>query len=500
MQSKDALIAYNVLKKRLISRGYCTLCGACEAACPTGALQVDGKVNRLHDCSQDLDLCPICYEICPHSEALVLRAMKRVSDAPFRNEALGYFRKILIAQSSDPALRGKSRGGAVVTSLLMYGVQKKIFDSAIVSRAEPDNPSIPKPAVALVPDDIISAVGSKFLPSSVAKAYGNAVFGYGKSKIAFVGTPCHVLALRKMEAWHHKISDSLGITLGLFCFGTFSQASLLEFIEKEYKIKPSEIKQMRLSTQFVVQTDTKEIRIPIEEIEQHIQQSCRTCMDFSAELADISVGTAFPLEGWSTVILRTKAGEDFFNDAVKNGVVNTYSMGDEPKVFERVVRAAMQKRRAALLAASKTEENFGYLPVLFLRETEVLAKVKVEDIMTREVQTVPHNFTVSQLVELMAKQHHIGYPVVNDAGQVIGVVTFEDAWHYVKEERDQMLVSQVIGQKAAVVYVGQTALDALKKMNEYETGRVLVFDPADPSKLAGIVTKTDLMHTLIRQP
>jgi coenzyme F420 hydrogenase subunit beta len=499
VQSKDSLIAYNILKRRLISKGYCTLCGACEAACPTSALRVDDKVNRLHDCSNDLGLCPICYEICPHSEQLLLRAIKRVSDAPFRNEALGYFRKIVIAQSNDADLREKSRGGAVVTSLLTYGIQKKIFDSAIVSQAQPNNPSQPKPLVAIVPDDIISAVGSKFFPSSVAKAYGTAVFGYGKNKIAFVGTPCHVLALRKMEAWHHKISDSLAITFGLFCFGTFSQTSLLEFIEKDYGIKPTEIKRMALSTEFIVQTEAQKIRIPIEEVEKHIQQSCRTCMDFSAELADISVGTAFPLEGWSTVILRTKIGEDFFNDAVKNGVVKTYSMGDEPNVFERVVKAAMQKRSAALVAASKTEENFGYLPVLFLRETEVLAKVKVEDIMTREVQTIPHDFTVSQLVDLMTKQQHNGYPVVNEAGEIIGVVTFEDAWHYVKEERDKTLVSQIIGQKAAVVYVGQTALDALKKMEEYETARVLVFDPADPSKLEGIVTKTDLMHALIRQ-
>jgi len=60
---------------------------------------------------------------------------------------------------------------------LTYGVEKKVFDSAIVSQAEPENPVKPKPAVAVVPDDILSAVGSKFFPSSVAQAYGSAVYG-----------------------------------------------------------------------------------------------------------------------------------------------------------------------------------------------------------------------------------------------------------------------------------------------------------------------------------
>jgi len=98
----------------------------------------------------------------------------------------------------------------------------------------------------------------------------------------------------------------------------------------------------------------------------------------------------------------------------------------------------------------------------------------------------------------MAKQHHIGYPVVNENNEVIGLVTFEDAWQYIKEERDKILVSQVLGQKHAVVYTGNTALDALKKMTEYQTGRVLVMDSANPKKLRGIITKTDLMHALIQ--
>jgi coenzyme F420 hydrogenase subunit beta len=495
----DSLIAYNILEKKIIASGFCTLCGACEAACPTDALHIQGeKVQRLHDCSKDIDLCPICYEICPHSEALLLRSLSFVADAPTKNEALGYYRKIVLAQAIDPKLREQSSGGGVVTALLKYGMETKVFDSAIVSQAEPENPAKPKPSVALVPDDILSAVGSKFFPSSVAKAYGSAVYGYGKGNIVFVGVPCHVLALRKMEAWQHKISGNLKITIGLFCFGTFSFSSLLDYLTKTYKIKPSDIERIHLSSKFEIQTKSGVTQIPLAEIEDHIMPSCRTCTDFTSELADISVGGAYPLNEWSTVIIRTKAGEDFFYKAVENGVINTWVIEQEPKVYERVAVAAMQKRTAALKEAKEIEKVHGYLPVLMLRETDALAHIKIDDIMTKNVKTVPQDMTISQFLDFVAKHHHIGYPVANEKGEPVGWITLEEAAGVAKKKRDETLVSQIARNKIVTVYPDETALDAFKRMSEHEIGRVLVFDRADPKKFLGIVTKTDLMHTMTK--
>jgi coenzyme F420 hydrogenase subunit beta len=498
VESKDhSLIAYNVLEKKILNAGFCTLCGACEAACPVSALQIEGeKLRRLHNCAKDLDLCPICYGVCPHSEAHLLRSLRFVSDAPIKNEAIGYYRKIVLAQATDPNLRELSRGGAVVTSLLSYGIQEKVFDSAIVSQAEKDNPSKPKPSVALVPDDILSAVGSKFFPSSVAKAYGSAVYGYGKTKIAFVGVPCHVLALRKMEAWQHKISYSMKITIGLFCFGTFSLSHLLNYITEKYNVKPSEIKLMRLSRKFVIQTEKETIKIPLSEVEEHILPSCRTCTDFTAELADISVGGAYPLKDWSTVIIRTKAGEDFFYDAVENGIISTWVIEQEPEVMERVMIASMNKRNTALEEAKKLEEVYGYLPVRMLRESEGLAKIKVEDIMTRDIATVEEDVSVGQFLELVAKNHHVGYPVVNKKGEPVGVATLEEAAKVAENRRKITPVSEITKQQIVPSYPGETALDVFRKMEKHEVGRIIVLDPANPKVMLGIITKTDLMHIL----
>jgi coenzyme F420 hydrogenase subunit beta len=110
---------------------------------------------------------------------------------------------------------------------------------------------------------------------------------------------------------------------------------------------------MRLSSKFIIQTENDVIRIPLSEIEDHILPSCRTCTDFTAELADISVGGAYPLKDWSTVIIRTKAGEDFFYDAVKNGIIKIRPIEQEPNVFENLMIASIQKATNAIEEAKK---------------------------------------------------------------------------------------------------------------------------------------------------
>jgi len=450
---KSLLISYNNLKKKIIDLGFCTACGTCEMACPVGALQIeDGKVTRVHDCAEDLDLCPICYAVCPHSSPLILRSLEAVSDAPIKNEAIGYYRKMILAQAADPNLRKQYEDSGVISALLTFGLENEIFDSAIVSQAETKDPTQPKPVVAQVPDDILSAAGSKFFPSSVVKAFGAAIKNYGKTNIAVVGVPCHVLALRKLEAFKHKHSKNLKIIIGLFCFGTFSLKSLHEYLSKTYNIKPTEIKQIKLTKNWVIKTEKESITIPFEELQDKLLNSCKTCIDFTSEFADISVGHAFPLKDWSVIIIRTKIGESFISHAARAGVINIRDVEQEPEVYERVIKPALRKRTEGLRAANRFEGVHGFIPARLLSDTELLAHVKVEEIMTRNVRIVPYNTTVNQLLELMVTEHYAGYPVKDDKDELVGIVTMEEASAVNKDQRDQTLVGTIARPNLDVVY------------------------------------------------
>lgn len=499
---KKGLIAFDDLNLMIISEGFCTLCGACEAACPVHAIRIEENRIRYDDCSNFLDFCPICYDICPHTEPLLMEAMKFVADAPIRRSALGYYREIVLAQAIDPKIRELSHGGGVVTAILTQAIEDGIIDSAIISEAEPYAPLKLKPQISLVPDDVLSAVDSKFSASSVAKAFGSAVREYGKAKIAFVGVPHQVLAIRKLEAWEHKIMSSLEVTIGLFCLWVFSLNQLLSYLEKEFGVQHSDIVRMDLTDKYNVHTSRKVIEIPIDEIMPHIMNKCKTCMDFTSELADISVGGAAPLKDWSTVVIRTKKGEDLFRNALEGGAMRTMKIEEQEDVFTHLLSMAMHKKRIALDEVTRLRRKGLVIPPIdhaltFLqRETSIMADTRIEDIMTKEVMTAHPQISVSQLLDIMTRHHHIGYPVVNEEGELTGIVTLEDVMNVSKDRRDEVSVDQIAKKKLITAYPDDSVLEAFEKMSEHEIGRLLIVDPRKPKKLCGILTRTDIMHAL----
>lgn len=505
MSGNRGLIGFDDLNLNIISQGFCTLCGACEAACPVHAIRTEENRILYDDCSNFLDLCPICYDVCPHTEPLLIEAMKFVADAPIRRSPLGYYREIVLAQAIDPKIRELSHSGGVVTAILSQAMEDRIIDSAIISEAEPYAPLKLKPQISLVPDDVLSSVDSKFSASSVAKAFGSAVREYGKTKIAFVGVPHQILAIRKLEAWEHKIMSSLDVTIGLFCLWVFSLNQLLSYLEKELGVQHSDIIRMDLTDKYSVHTSQKDIDIPIDEIMPHIMNKCKTCMDFTSELADISVGGAAPLKDWSALVIRTKKGEDLFRNALEGEAIRTMKIEEQKDVFTHLLSMAMHKKRIALDEVTRLKRKGLAIPPIdhaltFLqRETSIMAEARIKDIMTREVMTVHLQINISQLLDIMIRHHHIGYPVVNEGGELIGIVTFEDVMKVSEDKRSEVSVDQIAKKKLVTAHPDDSVLEAFEKMSEHEIGRLLIVDPRNPKKLCGILTRTDIMHALGRR-
>ena len=133
-----------------------------------------------------------------------------------------------------------------------------------------------------------------------------------------------------------------------------------------------------------------------------------------------------------------------------------------------------------------------------LRQTlvgESLTGVTVNDIMTRQLLTVPPDITVQQVVSDYFLVHpHGGYPVVKD-GQLLGLITLPCVRVVPKDMRSMQTVAQAMipRERTLMVQPNLSALDALQKMAREKVGRLIV---AQNGQLLGLVTRGDLMRTI----
>lgn len=136
------------------------------------------------------------------------------------------------------------------------------------------------------------------------------------------------------------------------------------------------------------------------------------------------------------------------------------------------------------IGASEEEKSTEY--------SVVLEGVKIKDIMSKDVITVPSGMTVEQLVDHMFKFKHMGYPVV-DNGSLEGIVTFTDVQKVPKEHRHEVLVSRIMTKELITSNDEDEAIIALKQMKLKNIGRIIIIKDG---MIKGIVSRTDILRAV----
>jgi chloride channel protein, CIC family len=120
---------------------------------------------------------------------------------------------------------------------------------------------------------------------------------------------------------------------------------------------------------------------------------------------------------------------------------------------------------------------------------DVLASRRVEQVMTRDVQTLPTAATVGDAVAGFAAGGHSAYPVVDGDGRVVGVVSRGDLVG--GEEPEESTLGELLSGPVAHVGPADTVLAALEQMLEAEVDHLPV---VDRHRLVGVCTRTDVLR------
>lgn len=329
------------LEKNVVSMSNCVGCGACVAVCPNGCLRwVKGRPYLHEECR----VCGVCAQVCPRYDLSMPKVesfvfgRKRSTEEPF-----GIHRRICIAKATDSSVLEACQDGGVVTALLLHALDTRSVDCAVVSGISPRKPFYPVAKLALTSEEILDCVGTRYSCSPNLMALREAV-KQGKTSIAFVGTPCQIQAVRKMQMLGLKLAARVKLLIGLLCSECFSYEGLMErHLRGELGINLGDIKKMNIKGKMIVTLksgDTKTISLP--EVKEYARKGCALCRDFSSELADLSAG-GLGLEGWTCVVTRTKEGENMFKSAEEMGILRTRPVGEDEPALKLLVRLSDRK-------------------------------------------------------------------------------------------------------------------------------------------------------------
>jgi len=331
------------LAKDVVSCGKCAGCGACIIVCPFGCLEYAAeKPDLIKECR----ICGICAQICPCYE----RSRSETENFVFgrerkTEEEFGVYRRLAIAQAKDERILKVGQDGGVVTALLLFALNNGLIDSAIVSGISREKPFHPIPKIATTAVEILESAGTKYSYSPNLLALPEAL-KQKKASIAFVGTPCQIHAVRKMQmAGLKKYTSSLKFLIGLMCSESFTYEGLMEkHIQGKLGVGLNSIEKINIKGKMLVKTNSGITAIPLAEIKQYAREGCSFCDDFSSELADISVG-GLGLNGWAFTVIRTEKGEELFSGAERAGIIKTRDAKEEPNALLLLHKLSKKKKQ-----------------------------------------------------------------------------------------------------------------------------------------------------------
>ncbi len=133
-----------------------------------------------------------------------------------------------------------------------------------------------------------------------------------------------------------------------------------------------------------------------------------------------------------------------------------------------------------------------------------LQRLTVGEVMDRQPPTLPATSTAAEVSERLAVRdaalvRHHAWPLVDETGALVGILTRGDLLRAVQSSGDQQPVSAFGGTDLAVSYPDELLEDAADKMARRSVGRLPVVSRQDPRHLVGYLGRTGVMEAFLHR-
>lgn len=355
---------YNI--EYTVKNHLCTGCGVCEDVCPKHCISIRRSNGELRPQVDDTiclgENCGRCLKVCPG----VGVNLAEVAQGQFQDPAvkedkyIGRYIALHTGYSLDENIRYHAASGGIVSQFLIYLLDKKIVDGAVVTSFGDDHLT-PVSYIARTKEEVINARSSKYCPVSLNKVGNEIVASEGRYVV--VGLPCHIQGFRKRMSIDKKLREQV---VGLFAIYCSSNRTFhaQDYLLKHYKIKKDNVTYFSFRDNGCLGNliiDTKKNRrssIPFSQYYGRMLRSffkphrCLTCIDHYGELADACFGDIhiepflYDSIGISSWITRSEYWEQLFKNAEAEGYIFMEDVDAETLNRSQATMLYSKKRKA----------------------------------------------------------------------------------------------------------------------------------------------------------
>jgi coenzyme F420 hydrogenase subunit beta len=322
------------LAAAVIDADRCIQCGSCIAACPSDSLGTNFEdlpylVKMCTGCSLCWDFCPrggLRYEATWQKESAEDDALLEdaLSEGGTLTGESGSGLGVVVTQvaarvrDSSPMKVETAQDGGVVSAILIAALEAGEIDGALIARENPATPWRGVPYIATTTEELLERAGSYYNQTLALGALDLERFGLDDdARIAIVGTPCEIQGLRALQSRNWRTGNSrieaVTLAIALMCTKSFDYRKLmLRMIQGERRIQLSNVGKVDVvHGRFQVFTHSGDVLVdePVKNFHGAALKGCDECADFLGRGADISVGSVGSETGYSSVLVRTEAGE-----------------------------------------------------------------------------------------------------------------------------------------------------------------------------------------------
>jgi len=162
-------------------------------------------------------------------------------------------------------------------------------------------------------------------------------------------TPVMINAIEKSNLFPSGLPffNNIKYMIGLFCMEAFPYEGVLKLIKEQFDKDFRKVSKMDISGgKFIIYLDSGEdLRVPLNDVKFYARNNCHYCEDLTSDYADVSVGSIGSQGGWSSVITRTKKGEEIFQGAIEAGLIESQSLKEVKPGQGLLERIAGTKRK-----------------------------------------------------------------------------------------------------------------------------------------------------------